>query len=77
MDLKLDYNLDCHFESFCKIERFMTYFMKLYRVAFERRIGILLFDLQTINPFLSKEVAEFMFKIPYNLKIKMVSLNIY
>ena len=55
----------------------MTYFMKLYRVAFERRIGILLFDLQTINPFLSKEVAEFMFKIPYNLKLKMVSLNIY
>tara|TARA_X000000950_G_scaffold214835_1_gene258512 strand:+ start:36136 stop:37977 length:1842 start_codon:yes stop_codon:yes gene_type:complete len=71
VDLKLDYNLDCHFESFLQNRTFHDLFYETLPCCLRaQNRHSSFFDLQTINPFLSKEVAEFMFKIPYNLKIK-------
>ena len=44
--------------------------MKHYLVVSGAQDRMEIFGLHTVNPFLQKDIAEFMFSIPHSLKIK-------
>ena len=70
-DIKLDYDLHCPFESYLNNRTFHDLFYETLPCCLRaQHRHHSFFDMETINPFLDRKVAEFMFGIPYHLKIK-------
>ena len=70
-DINIDLNLDCPFESYLKNRTYHDLFFETLPCCLRaQNRHSSYFGLQTINPFLNKDIAELMFKVPYNLKIR-------
>ncbi len=70
-DINLDLNLYCPFDSFLNNRTYHDLFYETLPCCLRaQNRHSSHFDLQTINPFLNRKIAEFMFSVPFNLKIK-------